>query len=96
METMEIPYKRLRELEAADPAYSIVEDGLRVEIIFSPPSRGEAMGMEETDEERPVLRIIGERRGDLVALREAWVEEGGGRRRMDLSELELWIQSLTD
>ncbi|MGC8596669.1 MAG: hypothetical protein ACP5NY_01995 [Thermocladium sp.] len=92
---MEIPYRRLRELEAADPAYTVVEDGLRVEIIFSPPSRGEAMGMEENDEERPILRIIGERRGDLVVLREAWVEEGGGRRQMDLSELELWIQFLT-
>ncbi len=33
-----------------------------------------------------------------MVLREAWVEDamGGERRRMDLSELELWIQSLTN
>ncbi len=41
----EVPYKRLIELVNADPAYSMVEDGIRVEIIFNPPSRGgEAMG----------------------------------------------------
>lgn len=98
----EVPYKRLIELVNADPAYSMVEDGIRVEIIFNPPSRGgEAMGGVggEDEEERPVLRIVGERRGgDVVVLREAWVEDamGGERRRMDLSELELWIQSLTN
>ncbi|GGP20158.1 hypothetical protein GCM10007981_07100 [Thermocladium modestius] len=93
----EVPYKRLIELVNADPAYSMVEDGIRVEIIFNPPSRGEAMGVGEDEEERPVLRIVGERRGDVVVLREAWVEDAmGERRRMDLSELELWIQSLTN
>lgn len=93
---MEVPYKRLRELASADPAYMLIEDGSRVEIVFNPPSRGEAMGVEEGEgDDRPILRIVGERRGDAVALREAWVEEGGERRQMDLSELELWIQSLS-
>ncbi|KUO93710.1 MAG: hypothetical protein AT717_04545 [Vulcanisaeta sp. CIS_19] len=44
------------------------------------------------DEEGAVMRIIFVKRGNELTPREAWVERGGVRRRIDLDGLDSWLE----
>ncbi|BFH72602.1 hypothetical protein SJAV_05460 [Sulfurisphaera javensis] len=76
--------------------YSVTEDKDKVIIHYTPPSINEAMSSDEDVENvNRYIEILGEKVGDEVIITEAYVMEGNiKKRKLDESELELWIEYL--
>ena len=86
-----INYEKLMSFVKSNPMYEVYEIGDTVELAFHAPSEEEAAGG-SGDEEGAVMRIIFIKRGNELTLREAWVERGGVRRRIDLDGLDSWLE----
>jgi len=76
--------------------YQIVEEDKQVIIRFNPPSINEAMGSdEEFEEEKRIIEIIAKKENDELVILDAYIIEGNNKKRkLDLSELELWAEYL--
>lgn len=91
-----VSYDKLRRVASSHPAYRLIEEGDRVEVLFYPPTEDSASSTSdfERDYSETVVRIIGVRRGDVVEFTEAFVERNNERRRLSLDELELWVNEI--
>ena len=76
--------------------YQIIEEDDHVIIRFSPPSISEAIGSdEEFESESRVIEIITKKENDELVILDAYIIEGNNKKRkLDLSELELWAEYL--
>ncbi|BAK54757.1 hypothetical protein [Sulfurisphaera tokodaii] len=74
--------------------YSVTRNENKVIIHYTPPSIKEAMSSDEDMEsENRIIEIEGEINGDEVIIKNAYIIEGNTKKRkMDLSELELWAE----
>lgn len=91
-----VSYSKLKRLASSHPAYRMIEEENRVELVFYPPTEESASSTSdfERDYGETVIRIIGVRVGDVVEIREAYVENGENRRRLSPEELELWVNEV--
>ncbi|MEM0483881.1 MAG: hypothetical protein QW434_04165 [Pyrobaculum sp.] len=85
-----VPLEKL--LRLREGGYEVVVKGGEVEIFFTTPTIGDAASNPEVGDERRRIVVRGAVEGDGVKLVEAYVEEGGAKRRIDLRDLELWIE----
>jgi len=91
-----VSYDKLKRIASSHPAYRLIEDNNRVEVLFYPPTEDSASSTSEFERDygETVIRIIGVRRGDVVEFTEAFVERGDDRRRLSLDELEPWVNEI--
>lgn len=87
-----VPLEKVERLR--EGGYDVVVRGDVVEIYFTTPTIGEAASAPETGDERRRFVVRGVVLGELVKFTEAYVEEGQDRRRVNLADLELWIEYL--
>jgi hypothetical protein len=86
-----IPLSKLEILK--EGGYQVVRRGREVEIIFVTPTIGDAASDPELGGERRRFVVKGVVEGDGVRLTEAYVEgPTGERNRVNIRDLELWIQ----
>lgn len=79
--------------------YEVIEEGENVVIRFNPPSIREAMSSDEGayEEINRKIEIIGMKGKDEVIILDAYVMEGNSKKRkLDLSELELWAEYINE
>lgn len=87
-----INYDRFMRYIQSNPSYEVHEVQGIVEVTFRTPTVEEAMGSEPGEEEpNAMIRIILERRGDELILREAWVEREGIKHPLSLDSFDTWL-----
>ncbi len=86
-----LPLNKLETLKQG--GYQVAVKGREVEIEFTTPTLGDAASHPELGGERRRFVAKGFVEGDVVRLTEAYVEDQtGGRNKVSLSYLELWIE----
>lgn len=66
-------------------------EGNRVLIYYTPPSISDASGAEVEEEERPIIEIEGEIKGEEVEIIRAEIVKGSDRKSLSEDELQLWL-----
>ncbi|MEM0370429.1 MAG: hypothetical protein QXK71_03500 [Pyrobaculum sp.] len=86
------PAEKLKKL--IEGGYEVERRGDEVYIYYTTPTLGEAASDSSLGGERRRYTLKGVLEGGYVKIVEAYVEEEGGRRRVDIRDLELWINYL--
>ncbi|ARM74975.1 hypothetical protein [Acidianus manzaensis] len=78
------------------PNYSVIEDGENVIITYFTPSISQASGNEEDEETSRIIVITGRKSNDHIDIEKAEIKTEDNKliRKMNLDELEFWIESL--
>lgn len=88
-------YEKIIRFVRDNPSYEVVrDDDERLELVFYTPSMFEAAEVNEPgpDDTGSIMRLMFTKRGGLVSLSEAWVERPGGRKKLELSEFDVWLE----
>ncbi|RFA94327.1 hypothetical protein [Pyrobaculum aerophilum] len=86
-----VPLEKI--LKLREGGYEVVVRGGEVEIFFTTPTIGDAASNPEAGDERRRIVVRGVVQGEEVKLTDAYVEEeGGAKRRINLRDLELWVE----
>ncbi|AWR96496.1 hypothetical protein DFR86_02290 [Acidianus sulfidivorans JP7] len=78
------------------PNYSVVEDGENIIISYLTPSASEASGSEENEELSRIIIITGKKLNNYIEIQNAEIRTEDNKlvRKMNLDELQLWLEYL--
>ncbi len=75
--------------------YSVVVEGSKLTIYYTPPSISEAGGIDVGEEEMPIIEIHGEIKGEEVEIIKAEIVKGNNRKNLSEDELQLWLDYIS-